>query len=449
MKEQKAQLLKQIRQDDLIPYAARCLVALSGGCDSVSLLLLLQALRKEKDLTVWAVHINHGLRQSAKEDEAFCISLCQRFRIPLVIFREDAAAFAKKEGLSVEEAGRRLRYSRFLRTAEDFGLDTVLTAHQQDDQTETVLLNLFRGTGLAGLCGISATRELAPGIRLIRPLLSVPRKELESFLREEGIEWREDESNRDPSFRRNYIRQVLMPSIEEKFPGAAGRIAQTAEILRGTEGYLEDRIRDFMSRIDPKQDDILPLAILNSAEPALRPLLLQAFLRQNGGIRDITAEHYREALELADKQSGSGLSLPNGRFLMREQDVLRVVYEGGEVEEEMPSLSVRTFPFHTGMKIPNNVYTKWIDYAIMNDHVRLRRRADGDYFYLPEGGKKLLARYLVDNKIPLSRRETIWVLADGSHVLWVIGYRLSAAAYITEKTETVAEITVEFKGRSQ
>ncbi len=445
------ELIRMIRQEDLIPAGARCLCALSGGCDSVSLLLLLSELREEKDLTLCAVHVNHGLRKAAAEDEAFCIDLCQKLRVPLAVFREDAAAFAAQAGLSVEEAGRKLRYERFLQTARDLGLDCVLTAHQRDDQAETVLFNLFRGAGLSGLCGIGRSREFAPGIRLIRPLLSFSRAELEAYLKEAGAAWREDESNRDAAYTRNFIRLELLPAVENRFPGAAGRIAQTADQLKEAEDYLEEQTERLRQETAPSGEDCLPVPLLKNAPPVLKTRLLQDLLRENGGLKDITALHYKEALAMIGRQSGGRLSLPGGRTLLREQESIRLLPQespedrGDSGTDVPPALSVRLFPYEKGIKIPDEIYTKRIDYAIMNDHVCLRRRADGDYFYLPGGGKKLLARYLVDEKIPLSRREKVWVLADGSHVIWAIGHRLSAAAYITEQTETVAELTAVFK----
>ena len=444
-------LLNLIKQEDLIPDGARCLCALSGGCDSVSLLLLLDELKKEKHWKLQAVHVNHGLREAAAEDEAFCIRLCSEKKIPLTVFREDAAAFAAEEGFSDEEAGRILRYRRFAETAKDFGLDHVVTAHQLEDQAETVLMNLVRGSGPAGLSGMAKSRQLDNGIRLVRPLLSVSRSELRTFLEEEGRNWREDESNQDPSYSRNFIRQQLMPLIRERFPGAERRIVRTAVLLREEEDYLQRQKELWLEGKDLSEPDVLPLSLLKEAEPVLRPLLLKDLLQKNGGMKDVTAYHLKEALALTDRQSGTSLSLPGGRRLLREQKALRLLSpeNAAESEDEKPQLEIRTFPYRTNVKIPDETFTKWIDCAIMTDHVCLRKRADGDFFYLPGGGRKLLARWLVDEKIPLSQREKIWVLADGSHVIWVIGHRLSAAAYIGSKTTTVAELTVRFKGEGK
>ena len=447
----KRQLVKQIKQEGLIPDGARCLCALSGGCDSVSLLFLLHELKEEKLLTLYAVHVNHGLRESAAQDEAYCIRLCSDLKIPLIVYREDAAAYAAEKRLSVEEAGHTLRYQHFLETARIFDLDTILTAHHRDDQAETLLLNLFRGSGLSGLAGIAPQRKLTEGITLIRPLLSFSRQQLEEYLKEEGVSWREDESNRNEAYSRNYIRNRLLPEIEERFPNASERIASAASFIREADGHLQYEKRMWLQGEDPGITDTLSLSMLKEVEPWLRPLLLQDFFRGNGGPKDIGSVHYEAALALLEKQSGASLSLPGSRILLREQETLRILPADREAwkEEEPPFYSLRLFPYEKDLKIPDNTYTKWIDYAIINDHVCLRRRADGDFFYLPGGGKKLLARYLIDEKVPLSRRKDLWVLADGSHVIWAIGYRLSAAAYITDHTKTVAEITVTFRGKNE
>ena len=447
----KQQLLKRIKQEGLIPDGARCLCALSGGCDSVSLLFLLNELKEEKKLTLYAVYVNHGLREAAAGDEAYCVRLCSDLKIPLIVYRENASVHAAEKGFSVEEAGRALRYQRFREAACSFDLDTVLTAHHQDDQAETLLLNLFRGSGLSGLAGIAPQRKLTEGITLIRPLLSFSRQQLEEFLKEEGVSWREDESNRDEAYSRNYIRNRLLPEIEERFPNASERIASAAAFIRDADRHLQYEKRMWLQGEDPGVSDTLPLRMLNEAETWLRPMLLQDFFRGNGGVKDVGSAHYEAALALLEKQSGSSLSLPGGRILLREQENLRIIPADSEnrKEEEPPFYSLRLFPYEKDLKIPDNTYTKWIDYAIMNDHVCLRRRADGDFFYLPGGGKKLLARFLIDEKVPLSRRNDLWVLADGSHVIWAIGYRLSAAAYITDQTKTVAEITVKIRGKNE
>ena len=448
----KKELLNLIRQEDLIPDRSRCLIALSGGCDSVSLLLLLEALRAEKELELYAIHVNHGLRTAARQDEDFCISLCSRYRIPLIVCRENVQTLSLEEGLSEEEAGRKIRYRRFTETAAAFDIDLVLTAHQREDQAETLLLHLFRGTGLSGLGGIAPVRDLDKGLKLVRPLLGVSRKQLETLLQEEGVVWREDESNQENRYNRNYIRNHLMPEIEKRFPGASDRIARTAGILRATEEYLQQETRIWLKGEDPGKQDALALSVLREADAVMRPGILQDFFRGNGGLKDITAMHYQAALALLEKRSGTSLALPGNRCLIREQSGLRMVQNRGRdtsEEEQKPCLSIRTFPYRQDIKIPASRFTKWMDYAIMNDHVCLRKRADGDFFYLPDGGRKLLARYLVDEKVPLTKRDSIWVLADGSHVLWVIGYRLCAAAYVHEKTQTVAEITAEFRRKEE
>ena len=449
---EKERLLDLLRKEGRIRPGSVCLCALSGGCDSVSLVRLLAAIKEEWKLTLYAVHINHGLRQEAEADEQFCIRLCHDLDIPLIVYRENIRTLAEKEGLSEEEAGRKRRYERFLETAGQFGADCILTGHHLDDQAETVLFHLFRGSGLKGLGGIRPEQALDQGIRLLRPLLSVPRRQLEAFLKEEKAGWREDASNQDTRYRRNYIRHELLPAIEEAFPGAAARIARTAGILQRSDDYLERETSRWLREKRLIKGPEIRLDALREVDPLLQQRLLRAFFLENGGVKDISTVHYEAAVSLLEKRSGAALSLPGDRILLREQEDLRIVSRDAlknAAAEETPIWSVRLFPYRKDLEIPDKTYTKWVDYAIMSDHVYLRRREDGDFFYLPGGGKKLLARYLVDNKIPAGKRNEIWVLADGPHVLWVVGYRLDAAAYIHENTRTVAEITVHIREESQ
>ncbi len=447
----KEELLKKMKQEGVFVPADGCIAALSGGCDSVSLLLLLHEWRKTEDFDLWAVHVNHGLRENAAADEEFCIRLCRGLDIPLIVFREDVRHLSKRSGLSLEEAGRNIRYERLTVTAEKLGLSQVAAAHQQDDQAETLILHLLRGSGLHGLSGMKPVRMLNEKVRLIRPLLHIPRTELEEFLREEKQNWREDESNREERFARNSVRNRVMPALRGIRPDAERALSSAADHLAEYSRFLEKTAREtaFRAGIDPEKDSSLPLSWLKEADPVAACEIFRIWLDSHGGLRDVGERHYDMLAALIAKPSGSSADLPGGRRVLREQEDLRLI---GVVEPgpmKAPRIRIETFSRKEGMIIPDSLYTKWMDYDIINEHLSLRNRKKGDYLILPDGGKKMLSRFMVDEKIPLSERDRIWVLAQGSHVLWVVGYRMSAAAKITDKTATVAQITVEESGEKE
>nr|MBQ6242898.1 tRNA lysidine(34) synthetase TilS [Lachnospiraceae bacterium] len=433
-------LAERIRRKGLFRKGGLYLIALSGGCDSVSLLFLMKELAEAEGFALHALHVNHVLREDAAADEAFCVELCGRLSIPLHVFREDVTGFSARNKISLEEAGRNCRYARLRETAGLIGADAVLTAHQRDDQAETVLLALLRGSGLSGLCGMEKRKPFAGSTELIRPLLDISREELEKYLREKGETWREDDSNADETYSRNYVRRTLLPLMEERFPGAAEHVSAAAEHLREAEEYLRHQADAWLS--ENAQGDVLLQEPLARLDPALRYYVWRQFLAGTG-LRDLTEVHFDALKELPEKTSGTRAVLPRGRTVVREQDGLRLVAGTFLTDPEpVPRLEIRTFPRPAALKIPDTPYTKWMDCAIITPDICLRHRQRGDYLILANGKQKKLARFLVDEKIPLGERDSLWLLADGPHILWVVGHRLSYAARITESTETVAEVKI-------
>lgn len=455
-------MMKQIRQEGLLQPGGRYVLALSGGCDSLSLLFLLQALQETEGYQLYAVHVNHGLRAEAEEDEAFCVRRCADLGVPISVFREAVAEEAEKQGIGLEECGRSLRYKRLFQTARLLQADGILTAHHREDQAETLLFQLLRGSGVPGLKGmppLSVFRDPPP---LIRPLLGISRQDLEACLRELGEDWREDASNRDDSYSRNFIRQVLMPACEARFSQAQTHMAAAAAHLEEVHSFMEEQAALWLTQ--HQKADTLPVSAFRNTHPALRFYIWRGFL-EAGGLKDLKESHYRALKTLPDADSGFVIQLPGGRRILREQESIRLLWDGlEEAPETAPAFTLRRFPWQPDLKIPNTPYTKWIDYDIINNTVCLRHRQEGDYFYINSHEKKNLARFMVDQKIPLGVRDKIWILAQGSHVLWIVGYRLSYKARIGEGTKTVAEIhlfpegeldegacskTFAFRGRSE
>ncbi|MDF1545918.1 MAG: tRNA lysidine(34) synthetase TilS, partial [bacterium] len=228
-------VLKQIRKNRLIEPGQRLLVALSGGPDSVALLRLLCSIKEEWRLKVAAVHINHLIREGASDaDESFCRNLCENWEVELISDRADIPALAAKWKMSVEQAARKYRYQLFERLATDEGFDRVLLGHHADDQAETVLFRLIRGSGRTGLVGMSPKRSI-----YVRPLLQQSKADILEYLRANELDFCIDESNSDISYRRNFIRQKLIPLIEENLnPSVRELLAETADTFSSEEVYL-------------------------------------------------------------------------------------------------------------------------------------------------------------------------------------------------------------------
>lgn len=301
------------------PYAVlprrgeRVLCAVSGGLDSMCLLHMLNVWRREKDAQLTAAHFNHRLRgEAADRDEDFVRETCQAWGIPLVTGRGDVREHAKREGLSLEEAARNLRYAFLRRAAAERECERLYTAHHADDNAETILLNLIRGTGLTGLTGMDWERD-----GLCRPLLSVTRTELESYAVQWNIPHIEDETNADPeAAARNLLRLQVMPLLKKLNPRAAEHIGQTAGRLRGVDRSLEEDAAARMAHVEVQKDRVtLSMDALAEAPAAVRPrMLLRLFDLLGVGRRDVGAVHLDAIMDLARRTAWGKegrLSLPH------------------------------------------------------------------------------------------------------------------------------------------
>ena len=478
-----------IQEHQMIEAGRKVLAGYSGGPDSTCLLLILHDLAVLRGFDVEALHVNHGLRGSeADEDEEFCRDFCSQLGIPFSAVRRDIPKEATRDALSMEMAGRKARYEELRRRKAEIGADYIVTAHHRDDSAETVLLNLFRGSGLRGLRGIVPVSG-----DLRRPMLCLSSEEILSVLEEEGIPYRIDSTNEDDEYRRNRIRHhILTYATQEIHPAAARNILRAAEHIAMADAYLEreaDRLyqRSVEWSETPAAEPIvwqeirqagLPETVRNSASVLIReeeiagadPLpvayLLRRVLREMGLLQDVEEVHLNALLELFAKPAGKRLDLPGERQALRTKEGLRISLEPEE-EEEQETLEeqeivlnipgVTTFPggrieasleenpFRTE-KVPDHVYTKWIDYDKIEHCLVLRHRREGDYLEAAPGVRKKLRRYLIDEKVPTGQRDRLLLIADGDHIVWIPGYRLSGGVRIDEDTRQVLKISAFIAG---
>ncbi len=301
------------------PHAAlprrgeKVLCAVSGGLDSMCLLRMLEAWCEERGGQVMAAHFNHRLRTRADRDEEFVRETCESWGIPLTVGRGDVGEHARREGLSTEEAARNLRYAFLRRAAAEAGCKRVYTAHHADDNAETILLNLIRGTGLAGLTGMDWERD-----GLCRPLLSVTREELEEYAAEWKIPHMEDETNADPeAAARNLLRLQVMPLLKELNPRAVEHICGAARRLRGVDRSLEADAAARTAHVEVQEGRVtLSMEALAAAPAAVRPrMLLRHFDLLGVGRKDVGAAHLEALMDLVRRTAWGKegrLSLPHG-----------------------------------------------------------------------------------------------------------------------------------------
>ena len=320
-----------IRTHRLIGPHDRVLVAVSGGADSVALLHLLLAIRRRFSGALHVGHLDHALREGSRDDAAFVRGLAERWRLPVTIERQDVGAICRQQGTSVEKGARRVRYDFFQRLARREQLNRVAVAHTADDQAETVLLRIVRGSGLAGLGAIPRQRELEDGVVLVRPLLDVWRAELLAYLQEAGLTYREDPTNADCRLTRNRVRHRLLPLLERDYnPNIKPALAQLAHQSGVDYAYLQEAAMRQWGRTvkaaGPGRLSIRVRPFLRQPKAIQRQVARRAVARVKASDGELEFRHWLEIERLfLERPIGTVLDLPGGVRLRREPD--RVVCE--------------------------------------------------------------------------------------------------------------------------
>ena len=452
-----------MREHEMTAPGDAVIVALSGGADSVCLLTVLKQLATPEFL-LRAVHVHHGIRGAeADRDEAFAQKLCESLSVPLCVAYCHVPAYAAEHGLSEEEAGRILRYQVLEKEAGKWEQELpagsrvkIALAHHRDDNAETILHHLLRGSGLTGLAGIRPVQG-----RRIRPLLCVGREEIRAYLEAGHISWCEDSTNQSPDYTRNRIRSQVLPLLKTAVnEQAEEHILQAGQIIGQADAYLRQQAEEiWQEAVCGREEDLaaIPLTAFARQPEILKTYLIRHMLDQlHPGWKDIGSRHFTAIAELAGKPVGSRLDLPGGLMARTGYETLEIVRKterevsvktesgaDGEIHgcQTVPELHMTVFPRQKDQEIPKNQYTKWFDYDKIKGTLSVRTRRTGDYLILPSGGSKTIARYMIDEKIPKEKREQILLLAEGSHVLWVVGFRISEYYTIEEHTENILQVT--------
>lgn len=430
----------------------KVIAGVSGGADSICLLFMLLKLREETGFGLDAVHIHHGLRgETADRDEAYVREVCEREGVELFVYHEDVGRYAREHALTVEEAGRDVRRARFLEVLDRQGGTRIALAHHMNDNAETVLWNLCRGTGLRGAGGISPKNGV-----WIRPLLCVERSEIESYLENRGISYCTDETNLEDGYTRNRIRNYALPFLEENInERSVSHIAGFAEKLRSVGEYIEAETSRYAKQCKKEGKRHALMIVKEQYEKVPEALksgvILSLICEAAGRRKDIGEIHVKAVQQLMENQPGRKASLPYGLEAAREYEGVCVRQEmcaedtdiPGK-EDENPVFQMRIFEKNMeSVTFSQKNYTKWFDYDIISNTVKIRHREPGDYIVIDkEGRRQKLKQYFINTKIPREERDSLWLAADGKEIMWIVGYRQSQAYQVTEHTRRILEITI-------
>lgn len=418
------ELLEKVKSNiekyGMLKKGFKVLIGCSGGVDSMVLLDCICRLKDEYSLDITVAHLNHMLRPEADDDEKFVIEICKRYNIKCITRKVDVAKLKKEKGLSEEEAGRSARYSFFYEVAEELNIDRILLGHNKNDVVETFFLNLFRGSGLEGLASVPPVRDI-----IARPLINISREEIEGFARVNNIPFVVDKTNFSLKYKRNIVRNEILPLIKEKFgESVLNTIFRTVEIIREESDQIEELAQKSFEECVQKEDIyyVLNIEKTKNLPVFLRRRIIKMILEYFNA--PISYDILKEIEELASLSSGKK-KVYNELVVERQNDGL-VFYRKSEESSFCFEISLdkENHVFYKGFKVsvkptyrienPKNIY---IDAQhITQEKLYLRTRRDGDFIYF-KTGKKKLKEWFIDKKIPKRRRSSILLLAKGSEVI--------------------------------
>lgn len=455
-----------IVQEALVQPGDGVVIGVSGGADSVALLRFFDHVKERLQISIRCVHVEHGIRgDESLRDQCFVEELCRTYGIAETsVAVGEQIAQAIKAHAAVEEMARTARYQALIQEAEAWEKEMghpvhIAVAHHADDNGETMLFHLARGTGIDGMRGMPVQRE-----RIIRPFLVVTRQEIEVYLEELQQAFCEDSSNTDLQYDRNRLRHQVMPELQKINAQAIEHLGREALYLGQVADYIKKEAAKHLKTA--RRENVL-LAERVISQPAFMrcEILYLWLLSYVPGARDISTTHLQGMERLLFAQTGQRMDLPYHLCVWR-------IYEGLQMQKKqehsnnfswnqvlskeelckgiclpLPNqgqkICLSVEPMDVTAEIPRKFYTKWFDYDKIESAICLRHRREGDYLTVTSsGGHKRLQDYFVNEKVPREQRDCVPLVCEGNHVIWAIGYRISTHYKIDEHTKRILKIQV-------
>jgi len=484
MIEIESKVIAFLRRNNLMLPGESIVVGVSGGADSVCLLHILAKWQRELDIKLHAAHLNHQLRGvESDEDAEYVANLAASLDVPVTVGKRNVADYRSKRNCPIEEAARELRYNFLAKVARDVGAHRVATGHTRDDQVETILMHILRGTGISGLCGLepcspfpfchSELKAKNLGLVVIRPLLDITRQETLSYCQEHQLSPRFDSSNLSLSFLRNRLRLELLPSLRKYNPSVDQTLLRLAKIAKDNSSFIEQQALQLWDEVSRQEKDAIYLdrKKIGSLPVALQSRLIRlAVDKVLGDTRDIEANHIEAISSLLTKPVGKKISLPHGIICQGEYDELVITSAAmhaqllsslcpfpplqGEFRLKVPGETVlpgwkviasivqrqaASLPL-PGAKCRSNLVAEF-DLDKTGIELFVRRRQPGDRFQpLGMDMPKKLQDFMVDAKIPLSWRQYIPLVCSPQQIVWVVGWRIGDGVKVTEASREVLRL---------
>jgi tRNA(Ile)-lysidine synthase len=492
-----SKVLDFIQRYSLISPEEIVVVGVSGGADSVCLLHVLAKCQKELGIKLHIAHLNHQLRGAESEADAEYVSNLAGSRgVPITIDRQDVAAYRTERNCSIEEAARELRYAFFARVAREVRANRIAIGHTRDDQVETILIHILRGTGITGLCGLAPCSPMAydsqgtslrakrSNLLVIRPLLDITRGETVSYCQEYQLEPRIDSSNLSPSFFRNRLRLHLLPLLRQYNPSIDQALLRLADIAKEDSALIEQQASGLWDEVARQENNAIYLdkKLIASLPIALqRHLLRAAVTKLAGDVRDIEASHIEAARSLLNKPTSKRISLPHGLICHGGYDELMITKLPSVIASEARQSQIPPCPFpplsgEFPLKVPGKtVFPGWkviasivreraaslssqgalstnertyqgnlvahFDLQKIGTALFVRQRQPGDRFQpLGMNMPKKLYDFMVDAKIPRSWRNHIPIVCSPQQIVWVVGWRIDDRVKTTEASQKILRL---------
>jgi tRNA(Ile)-lysidine synthase len=459
-----------IKSNGLLSSAEKILLAVSGGADSIALLYATHALKAEGiiNISLLCAHVNHQLRGIEGDlDEKFVVTQATKLKLAVTTRRKDVREFARLHKLSLETAARHLRMEALLDIAKADNCSLIATAHQKNDNAETILQRMSRGTGFRGLGGIWPQRIFANQVKFIRPLLCFERDEIIKYLHERNLKWRHDHTNADCTYRRNYIRHRLMPALQQDCSDSiAEQLSQLAGAARRYYSIVCERADELWPDLADCDENkvVLDLKLFGGEpQPVKVELIRRCLANINCGERDITQQHYEGILHLARQNvTGKKMELPDGFVVRREYNNLIFSGRMGNSFAHAVSIKVeipgkRTFEhslIHATVlekdeadfekfKATKNDWIEWFDLEKVMLPLTVRHRCSGDRFVpLSQSTEKKLGKFLTAQQVPYEIRRQVIVVTDDEKIIWVCPVRMSEQSKVTDETRKVLQLQI-------